>query len=345
MKIIQIVTLSELGGAQMVVANIANFLCKDHEIIVIAGEGDDKLFDILDNIIVKIKLNYLTRNISFIKDLISLFQLLKIYYKYKPDIIHLHSSKVGVLGRIVFPSKKVIYTIHGFDSIQIAYKKFLPIEKLLKNRCKAIVGVCFYDKINLLKKGFVKNIYYVYNGIYPPSKDASIRLPNEITEKFNKKILCVARISKQKRFNTFIEIADRLPNYAFIWIGNQINIDKLPANVFCLGNIINASRYNQVADLYLLPSNYEGLPIAIIEAMSYGLPIVASNVGGVSEIVINDVNGFSIENNTDDFVEKIDYILNNKDIYNKYSQNSLKIFQEQLNVDNMVNEYLKLYNL
>ena len=77
-----------------------------------------------------------------------------------------------------------------------------------------------------------------------------------------------------------MSIATLLPDYAFVWIGNQSEVKEYPKNVFFMGNIPDAGKYNSIADLFILPSNYEGLPMVILEAMSAGKPVVASNVGG-----------------------------------------------------------------
>jgi glycosyltransferase involved in cell wall biosynthesis len=165
MRIFQIVTLSELGGAQSVVVQLSNSLGKEHEIIVIAGEGDGKMFQMLDSGVQYIKLKYLKRKISPLNEFLTMIVFLKLYRKYKPDIIHLHSSKVGMLGRLIFPKNKTIYTVHGFDSIRMAYRKYLPIERFLQNRCKAIVAVSRYDEKKLKEERITHNVTYVYNGI------------------------------------------------------------------------------------------------------------------------------------------------------------------------------------
>jgi hypothetical protein len=165
MKVFQIVTLSELGGAQSVVVNLSNALSIGHEVIVIAGEGDGKMFQMLKDNIKYIKLNSLKRKISPINEIYTICSFYQLYLKYKPDIIHLHSSKAGILGRLVFPKNKIIYTVHGFDSIRLAYRKYLPIERLLQNRCKAIVAVSHYDENNLRLEHINHNVRCVYNGI------------------------------------------------------------------------------------------------------------------------------------------------------------------------------------
>ncbi len=340
MKILQIITLSELGGAQSVVINLANELSKTNEVIVAAGEGDGKMWAMLNNNVKQEHCKHLKRALSPIDDLQTVFAFIKLYIKYKPDIIHLHSSKAGILGRIAFPSKKIIYTVHGFDSIRLAHRKFLPIEKIMQKCCKAIVGVSLYDKEWMKKEGITRNVYTIYNGINQVTND----IPKLNLESNRQKVLCIARISKQKKLDLFLETAKLLPEYDFIWIGNQNEINEHPQNVYFLGNIPNAAVYNRVTDLFMLPSNYEGLPMVIIEAMSCKRPVVASNVGGISEIVQNGETGYVVENNAKDFAERIKEILSNTDTYNRFSKNAYLRFQQDLTVEKMINEYLKLYN-
>ena len=76
-----------------------------------------------------------------------------------------------------------------------------------------------------------------------------------------------------------------------------------------MGNIPYAGIYNQLVDIFMLSSDFEGLPIVILEAMAYGKPIVASKVGGINEIVIDGKNGYVVNNIPDIFADKIKYIL------------------------------------
>jgi len=142
----QVVTLLELGGAQAVVASLANALAeKGHEVVVIAGEGDGKLFGLLDGRVKTAQVETLRRKIAPVCEIKTLLALRRLYRRFKPDVVHLHSSKASLLGRLAFPPKKIVYTVHGFDSIRLAYRAFLPLERLLQYRCKAIVAVSNYD--------------------------------------------------------------------------------------------------------------------------------------------------------------------------------------------------------
>lgn len=342
MRILQVITLCELGGAQTVVANIANNICGNHDVIVASGEGDGKMWDMLDARVERVHCKHLKRNISLFNDLRAWCELRKLYKKYKPDLIHLHSSKAGVLGRLAFPSKKIVYTVHGFDTIRLANRRFLSIEKMLQKRCRAIVAVSEYDKRNLYAEKIENNVSTVYNGTSLPvvSNEISFGIPS----KYKKTVLCIARASYPKNSNLFIEVAKQLPQYAFVWIGNKEPVSDTPENVFFLGNIHNAAMYCSLADLFMLPSEYEGLPIVIIEAMSYGKPVVASNVGGIRELVHDGVNGYALENNAALFAEKISHILENPQVYDKMSQSSTELYNEHFTVDNMVGGYKDVYN-
>ena len=343
MLILQVITLSNLGGAQSVVINLANRLCREHEVIVAAGEGDGKMWELLNPSIRQENIVSLRRALSPINEIKTLIALRCLYQKYKPDIIHLHSSKVGILGRIAFPKSKIVYTVHGFDSIRVAYRKYLPIERFLQTRCRSIVGVSEYDKRNLLKERITSNVCVVYNGVSIPYRLKCD--PFERMKGYVRKVLCIARLSPPKNLDLFLEVAVLLPQYAFIWIGNQHEYTQnSPSNVFFMGSLPNAGAYNEYADLFMLPSNYEGLPMTIIEAMSLGKPVVASNVGGISEIVLNGENGYTVENSPEAFSEKLQYILGKTDVCDAFSQKALKYYRENLTVDKMVSGYMKIYN-
>lgn len=343
MRILHVITRSDLGGAQTVVLTLANTMCTEHEVIV-AGGGNGSMWSLLDPRITQIHIPEIVREISPRKDIKAWFKLRKLYKQYQPDVIHLHSSKIGALGRLAFPKNRTVYSVHGFDSIRLAYRKFLLIEKLLKNRCKAIVLASDYDKRNMEAEGITKHLHIVYNGLKEPTIDPHLHLP-QVTG-YDKIVLCIARVSPQKRFASFVTIAQRLPQYAFVWIGADADKhDETIPNLWILAGIPNADRYIQTADLFLLPSNYEGVPITIIDALSYGKPVISSDVGGISEIVHNNINGFTLPNDDDIFVEKISYILDNPEIATSFGEQSKQIYNQQLTIQAMVTGYTKIYQL
>jgi glycosyltransferase involved in cell wall biosynthesis len=345
MKIFQVITVSEYGGAQSVVANLLREIGADNEVFILYG-GNGEAWNVIDRKIIRIKISKHRKGFSY-QDFMLIFRLLYYKMKYKPDIVHLHSSKMGALGRLVFNPAKIVYTVHGFDSMRRAFKKLLFIEKLLKNRAACIVGVSRYDVDSMKEEGISKNVQLIYNGLTDHTQDINTPPPlfaskfDAIKANYRKIILCISRISKQKKFDLFLSLANEMPQYAFVWLGNKNEITGLPANAFCLGEDESAHRYLQYADLFILPSNYEGLPMSILEALSYGVPVVASRVGGVGEI-LNEENGFAVENTLDAFKEKINYCLDDKNS-RQMSAAARKSYLERFTLDKMVDGYRKIY--
>lgn len=343
MKILQVITLCELGGAQSVVSNLSNELvARGHEVIVAAGEGDGKMFDLLDPRVVVERVPSLVRRLSPCNEPKAIYGLRQIYKKYNPDIIHLHSSKAGILGRIAFPKRKTVYTVHGFDSIRLAYRRFLPLERILQNRCAAIAAVSQYDVDNLLAEGITHNVRCIYNGIKAPQRLASNPFARMQTS--DSKVLCIARFSPPKKMDLFAEVAALMPECSFIWIGNQEEpTQKFPNNVTFMGNIPGAGAYTRYADVFMLPSNYEGLPMVIIEALACGTPVVASAVGGIPEL-LDGANGYAVENNAAKMADKIREVLNARKQSDAMSERAVETYRKSFTVFRMADEYEKLYN-
>lgn len=342
MRILQVITVSNLGGAQTVVSSLSNELARaGNEVIIVSGEGDGKLFGLLDEGIKYEHVPSLVRRFSPFNDFKTIFTLRKLYLKYRPDIIHLHSSKSGFLGRIAFPPKKIVYTVHGFDSIRVAYRFFLPLERILQKRCNAIVGVSKYDRDNLISEKINNHVSYVYNGA--PLPDKLTDKPFDEFSRFKHKIICIARLTPQKNHQLFLETAALLPDYAFLWIGNldQPNFNY-PENVFFLGNIMNACSYIRHADLFFLPSNYEGLPMSIIEALASGIPVVASNVGGISEM-LDGVNGYAVANDAEEMASKIRQIVENEKGNTKIREACINKYLNNFTVNHMAKNYYEIY--
>jgi glycosyltransferase involved in cell wall biosynthesis len=166
----------------------------------------------------------------------------------------------------------------------------------------------------------------------------------EIRSKHGFLVLSIARLSAQKKFDLFCEIASLLESQdvGFIWIGNQYQPGNVPGNVYCLGSIKNAYRYIPLVDLFILTSNYEGLPVSIIESLVFGKPVLASNVGGISEI-LDGTNGFALENDPALFVEKILLYLNDQERYRAACEAARETYEEKFTVDKMYQKYLALY--
>lgn len=353
MRILHAITLAELGGAQSVVINLCNKAAEEgHEVFVASGK-EGEMWHLLSEKVQPIYLSHIQRSIHPLKDLKAWWELRKLYRKIRPDVVHLHSSKMGALGRLAFPSTKIIYTVHGFDSIRVAFRKFLLVEKFLKNAVKYIVAVSRYDENNLKNEGISNKVAMIYNAISDNRNTFPMEGPDLMAEtlekikKNNKIVMCIARLAPPKNFNLFLSIAEKYSDKGihFVWIGNKTPVDTQKLNnVSVLGEIKNAQKMLRFADVFLLSSNYEGLPISILEALCFGVPVVASAVGGIPEI-LDGKNGFAVENTVEDFVQAIDKIVYDESGTNTFQQEARQAYESNFTIDKMYEKYLDLYRL
>ncbi len=199
---------------------------------------------------------------------------------------------------------RVVYTIHGFDTILKTYRIFLVLERLLATRCAAIVPVSDYDRRNLEAAGVGGRIVLIRNG--SSDRRGAVPLDEGAAERINRAkasgamiVLTIARLARPKRFDLFVEAARGFSasEARFFWIGNFEKVDpgSLPDNVEMLGELAEAGNYIKFCDVFALLSDYEGLPMSIIEALSAGKAIVASRVGGIGEMIDSHI-GLLVEN-------------------------------------------------
>lgn len=351
MKILHIITNTELGGAQRVCIDLCNTACVEGHSVAVASMAGGYLWEQLIPNVRQYQLKHMVKPIHPTQDCKVLFEINRVLREYKPDIIHLHSSKAGVLGRIAsfFHPHRIVYTVHGFDSIRLKYRVFLPLEKILQFFSGAIVGVSQYDKNNLYSEKIQKNVHVVHNGIRNQETSLPECFPVEIEGQ--KIILTIARISPPKKIQLFLDVAKQLPEYTFIWIGGDNNCpaEKLnetygaPNNVYLLGDIPEASRFIHLCDLFVLFSNYEGLPMTIIEAMGKKKAIVASAVGGINELV-DDTNGYLIDNTVDSAVNAIKKILENDKLRSSMETVSYQKFINNFTLEKMWKKYKEIYS-
>lgn len=351
MKILHIITNTELGGAQSVCISLANMASDEGNIVAVASMEGGYLWDNLFPSVIQFKIKNMIKPISLLPDLKCYFELKKVINTFSPDIIHLHSSKAAVLGRLAGKKykKNIVYTVHGFDSIRIYHKIFLPLECFLQKRCGAIVAVSYYDEKNLRKEKITHNLQTIQNGI--------IRYEEKAVKPFDsagykKVVMTIARIAYPKNLDSFLSVASNpaMKGYLFVWVGGSVekSMDEIkeeyyiPSNVLLLGDYPNASGILPYCDLFVLFSNYEGLPMTIIEAMAHKKAIVASNVGGIPELV-DETNGVLV-NSDSEAVTAIDKLLNKPELIEIMGQSSFKKYMQFFTMENMWKKYRSLYS-
>ncbi len=384
-KILYIITQSELGGAQRNVLDLTRSLKNEYEIIVAAGpDGGGLFFEMLEkNNISCIRLKYLRRAINPFNDWLAFCEIKKLLKTEKPDILHLHSSKAGILGSVAAKKMrgggaKIIYTVHGavFEASfnPLLRRIFLWLEKFTARFKDKIICVSANDKKLWLKYQAApeEKLTVIHNGVdfgtmeFLPRAAAREYLFGLSAPLFAaargsgsdlKIIGTIANFYPEKGLEYFILAAETIlkqkqKNIIFTIIGDGSQRELLEAMIkehsleksFVLaGTIPNASKYLKALDVFVLSSIKEGLPYTILEAMAAQLPIVASWIGGLPEMIKNETNGFLVlPRNPEMLAEKIISLLDNPSL----AQQFIRASQEKINdfsLEKMVEETKKIY--
>lgn len=359
MKIIQVITLSEpIGGAQMVLFNNTKAMVKDgHEVHIFVGkEGalTSRLKELKVNVTLIPSLN---RQINLIEDVRCFYHVRKLLKNHNPDIVLSHSSKAGILVRLACLKTGIrnIFTVHGwsFTPGVSGFKRYiyLVIEKLMGKFSDHLIAVSKYDYNLALEYNIVPEykIRVVYNGS-PDLKDKNCSKKGGVVS-----ILMTARFSQQKDHLTLFKALQILKNepihvnlvgsgelYSkFVNLSKEMQLDDL---ITFHGGTDKMPYFLNKTDIFVLTSNFEGLPLSICEAMSVGIPILASDVGGVQEMVKNDYNGYLIPREDYKYLaEKLMDLVQDRSLLERLGDGSRKTYLEYFSIDQMwasTNKYI-----
>lgn len=352
-KVLYILTKPDLGGVSKYLLEIVNLLPKEIEPYFIMSEAgyfseeleklgfkDNVYFVPMTNSIVNVPLHVKSN-----------LQTLGIINKIKPDLIHCNSTTGGIVGRIcgTLTFKPVIFTAHGWaftDGISKNKQRFYKIlETILAVFTKKIICVSEYDRQLALKvMPFFKNkLVTIHNGI----ADTKNEYKKKEFSQDKLKIVMIARFCPQKDPYTLINAVNELNKEGLnIYLdlygyGQELQqvLDLIRdcdcSNIQYRGEISDVTPILKDYDVYSLITNWEGLPIGIIEAMRAGLPILVSNVGGCAELIQD--NGYLVEKrNVEDLKSKLKSLYENISSLKQFGQNSRVLYEKEFIAVKMV---------
>ena len=293
----------------------------------------------------------IVREINPVFDLFSIIKLIFLINKIKPDVIHAHSAKAGVIARIAsfFFKRKVLYTPHAFSylSANSKFKRFLflIVEKLLRTKNTIVLATSASEQNQAIHTvGFdQKKVFVLKNAI--DIKTISEDKVLEITLKGKLYICTVGRPSFQKNLEMLIRafhiVAQRNKKVHLFIIGageysprkdkiiNMINNKKLNSRITILPWVSRkkVQTYIKNAKLYVSSSRYEGMPYSVIESMALSTPCILTNTDGNRDLVIDKESGFLVKIGDDlEMANKIITLLTQSKLRNKFALQARKIF-------------------
>ncbi len=308
------------------------------------------------------------RVLNPIKDIKAVIQAVRIIRKEKPDLVHCHSAKGGVIGRFAafLTGRKSVYTAHAFSFLSAKSSKhqkiFLMLEKIA--RLNSVFIGCAESERDLAieKVGYTKKNAFAWNNAISAIKPRDIQEPKSLdsNERF---IISIGRPSYQKNPLLMVETMKRVhekhPDVKFYLVGvgfyspmlDETNalIAKYGLNdCFIMMPWISHAEtlgYLKHSLLYLTTSLYEGLPIAVLEALAMKKVVVSSDVLGNRDCVKDKYNGFLLPMNADMFAEKCCKLIEDEDLRNKMGENSYTYFEESFLIDKRIGELENLYKM
>lgn len=381
-KILFIVSQSEFGGAQRFILELVSHLNKEkYEVLVAAGQGDGELFKKLQNLNIKtVQLKHLKRTPYPLKAFFSVLEMLELLKKERPNVFFLCSTTAGILGSIASSiyhthnsSFKVVYRIGGWafnDPRNWFLNKLIILaEKLTAGFKNKIIINSEADYQAAIKNKICSSnkIIKIYNGInaekleFLPKNEAQKFLSEKTGKPLNADFLigCVANFYNTKGIIYLIKSIDLLETKykplgaKCIIIGdgkqrpeieNLIKKHKLENKVFLAGRIPDAYKYLKAFDVFVLPSLKEGFPWIILETMAAEIPIIATNIGALPEIIENNEQGILIDpKNPAQIAEKIQKLIENPESAQRL-QKQAKHKLKQFSLLKMVQKIEQLFN-
>ena len=369
-----LVTQSKWGGAQRYVFDLATNLTQDFEVTVGCGGGGELVDKIRDLKLKIIVFDNLVREINPIKDFICFWQLYNFIRKEKFDIVHTNSSKAEILGNLAAKLagvKKILFTAHGYvfnePMSDLKRKIYIRLERFANKFTSKTICVSEFDRQGAIKNKIAPEDKFVVinNGIADAiitNDQAPItkQIQNSNNQIQNKVLIgTVANLYKTKGLEYLIEAArilnQEFDNLEFVVIGSGPEKDNLTklisdsqfpvSNFQFLGFKENAVQYLKNFDIFVLPSVKEGFPYTILEAMSAGLPIVATKVGGIPEIITPDENGLLCEpKNAEELAYNLKKLILNPGLWQKIGENNKIKVAKEFSLNQMLDKTIIIYN-
>lgn len=381
-KIAYVITKLICGGAQKIILSLAGGLDKDkYQLTVISGQVPDSEKDCVAQLAeANVKLvivPQLIRNISPLNDLFALCNIFRLIKNGGFDIVHTHTSKAGALGRLAafFAGTPVIIhsphgnifepqgKIPGVSDKPLARVVFLFIERLLAKFTDKIITLSEdekskYEELKIDKGNKFLAIYegidcegFTSRGTHIHKQDFGFKDSDFI-------VSTIGRLDSEKGHIYLIEAAASVlkenAQVKFLIIGEGASRKELEDYAVRLG-ISDSVRFLglrkdipdllSITDVFVLPSLYEGLGIVVLEAMAMSLPVIATKVGGVPEVIINGETGILVPpGNSRAIAEGIISILNNKEKARTMGHNACLYVKSHFAINLMVEKIEKLYN-
>ena len=368
-KVMQIIARMNVGGPAVIVAELMRGLDKSAiEQILVTGFCDENEADYLDTVAKDVKamrIAGLGRSVSLLADLKAFFGLVSLIRKYKPDVIHTHTAKAGVLGRLasLLAGRGAVrvhtfhgHLLHGYFSKTLT-RVVVLIEKFFAARTSVLIAIGSKVKEELLAVGIGKSDKYrvFFPGLPTPKAisqaDAQAALGISTQTLY---ITFVGRLTQIKRPDRLLDVANECKkrglDLRFLVAGegelfesSKARAEREQLNVTFLGWRSDISQIFAASDIAILTSDNEGIPLTLIQAAQAGLPIVATDVGSISDIVINESTGYLTASRASEMADAIEKLVRDAQLRKIMGEAGKARANQYFSLERMLKDHTDLY--
>jgi glycosyltransferase involved in cell wall biosynthesis len=368
-KVIQIVTRMNTGGVAVLISElVAGLDSEKFEVHLITGScspGEEDYLQARGINPQQISIPSMQRSLRPLQDLTAFLQLTKELKRLKPDIVHTHTSKAGLLGRvaarIATPKARVIHTFHGHLLHGYFSKPATQVitfsERALAGFSDILISMGNEVKANLLKAKIGKP--QQFQVAFPGVRENKPNLNNLEATKFKEEhsqnvvFTFVGRLSPIKRcdriIETAIQVSNHVPSPHFLIIGDgelrkslETQASGLP--ITFLGWESHTEDWLAISDAAILLSDNEAVPLAMIEAGLAGLPVIATNVGSMGDVVENAINGFLVDPIINEITSKIISLSELPELRRNLGDRGKELARQRFSVETMIKRHEEIYS-
>lgn len=368
-KVLYVITKATWGGAQRYVYDLAVEAKKQGYDVAVAYGSDGMLADKLkEQSIRTISFPSLGRDVNLTKDIAVFWDLIRLFRKERPNVVHINSSKVGGLGTLAARLARVpniIFTAHGWafneerTSLQRGAILFISWLTMLFAHKTIVVSNRMHDQA---PQFFVaRKIHVIHNSIHAirfyTQKEARATLGLEGLPNNTLLLGTIGELHKNKGqvylLEAFAQLKNESANIHLCIIGrgeeeeslkNKVKELGIESDVTFTGFVDEAVRYLHVFDIFLLPSITEAFGYVLLEAGLAELPVIATRVGGIPEIIENDVDGLLVRpRDVKELMLAIKFLLENKERRESYAKALKHKVSEEFVFKKMCDKTFKLY--
>lgn len=366
-RVVHVIARMNVGGPAILISELIKGLkAPSFESYLITGYCEPNEVDYLEANrleLKEIRINGFGRSISLIQDLRSLFQIARTLRRLQPDIVHTHTAKAGVIGRltsiIAVPGAKRIHTYHG-HLLNGYFSKFktrllILVERILAKKTDLILTVGNQVRSDLLKAGIGQSdrMFVTFPGIKVTEQTNREEIRKQLSLNESAVVLIyVGRLTKIKRSDRLIEAfksaSRELPELTLLMVGDGelrsvLEEQAVGLPIKFLGWRTDVYGLMAASDIAILTSDNEGMPITLIEAAHLGLPSISTEVGSVADVVRHAETGYLTNLEPSVITERIKQLAISYSLRKKFGAAAQEHARKHFSVESMIEFHKKTY--